>query len=211
MTLATARVAAPSTVPRPDMLTRSRRPAPGGAAASEEEVARALVRGEEWALAELFERWGALVHTLSARVLGDRQDAEDATQQVFLAAWRGRDTYRPERGTLPGWLVGITRKVAADALAARARCREPAAAGSTFPPAAAGPHPDEVLDRILVARALAELSAPQRRVLFLAFYEDLTHAETARRTGLPLGTVKAHARRGLLRLRRRMDAVRYTP
>jgi RNA polymerase sigma-70 factor (ECF subfamily) len=101
--------------------------------------------------------------------------------------------------------------VTADALAARARCRELAAAGPAFPPPAAGPHPDEVLDRLLVARAPAGLPAPQRRVLFLAFYEDLTQAETARRTGLPLGTVKTHARRGLLRLRRRMEAVRYTP
>ncbi|MFP8962917.1 sigma-70 family RNA polymerase sigma factor [Streptomyces nanhaiensis] len=207
MTLATVQVAAP----RPEVLARPRRPVPGGAAAADEEVARALVRGEEWALAELFERWGTLVHTLSARVLGGTQDAEDVTQQVFLAAWRGRDTYRPERGSLPGWLVGITRRVAADALASRARRREPAAAGSTFPPAAAGPHPDEVLDRLLVARALAGLPAVQRRVLFLAFYEDLTHTEIARRTGLPLGTVKAHARRGLLRLRRRMEALRYTP
>ncbi|MFP8905125.1 sigma-70 family RNA polymerase sigma factor [Streptomyces atacamensis] len=207
MTLATVQAAAP----RPEALAQPRRPAPGGAAAAEEEVARALARGEEWALAELFERWGTLVHTLSARVLGDTQDAEDVTQQVFLAAWRGRGTYRPERGSLPGWLVGITRRVTADALSARARRREPAAAGSTFPPAAAGPHPDEVLDRLLVARALAGLPAVQRRVLFLAFYEDLTHTEIARRTGLPLGTVKAHARRGLLRLRRRMEAVRYTP
>ncbi|MGK5449514.1 sigma-70 family RNA polymerase sigma factor [Streptomyces radiopugnans] len=207
MTLATVQAAAP----RPEALAQPCRPAPGGAAAAEEEVARALARGEEWTLAELFERWGTLVHALSARVLGDTQDAEDVTQQVFLAAWRGRGTYRPERGSLPGWLVGITRRVTADALSARARRREPGAAGSTFPPAAAGPHPDEVLDRLLVARALAGLPAVQRRVLFLAFYEDLTHTEIARRTGLPLGTVKAHARRGLLRLRRRLEAVRYTP
>ncbi|MDG9702652.1 sigma-70 family RNA polymerase sigma factor [Streptomyces sp. DH37] len=203
MTPATARVAAPRPEPR--------RPVPGGPAASEEELAQALARGEEWALAELFGRWGTLVHTLSTRVLGDSREAEDVTQQVFLAAWRGRGAYRSERGSLPGWLVGITRRVTADALAARARRRELAAAGPAFPPAAAGPHPDEVLDRLLVARALAGLPAPQRRVLFLAFYEDLTQAEIARRTGLPLGTVKTHARRGLLRLRRRMEAVRYAP
>ncbi|SFJ75665.1 sigma factor [Streptomyces pini] len=166
MTLATVQVAAPRTTLRPDTLTRPRRPAPQGAAASEEDLANALAGGEEWALAELLERRGTLVHTLSARVLsarvlGDRQDAEDVIQQAFPAAWRGRDTYRPERGTLPGRLVGITRKVAADAPTARARRREPAAAGSTFPPAVAGPHPDEVPDRLLVAHAPA--GPPTRR------------------------------------------------
>ncbi|MFH0243954.1 sigma factor [Streptomyces sp. HK10] len=182
MTPATVQVAAPRAEPR----ARPRRPVPGGAAASEEELVRALAHGEEWALAELLERLGTLVHTLSARVVGDRQDAEDVTQQVFLAAWRGRGSHRPERGPLPGRRVGITRRVAAGAPAARARRHEPAAAGSTFPPAAAGPHPDEVLDRLLAARALAGLSASQRRVLFPAFYEDLTRTEIARRTGLPL-------------------------
>ncbi|MDX6362572.1 MAG: hypothetical protein QOC85_1582 [Streptomyces sp.] len=166
-------------------------------------LTRAFVDGDEGSPAAAYRRWGALVHTLARRSLGDVGEAEDVTQQVFLAAWRGRGGYRPDRGTLAGWLVGITRRKIADALSARTR--------RTVLIAAAGAalalddhtvgHPDAVLDRVLVRHELARLPAPQRHVLHLAFYEDLTQTQIARRTGLPLGTVKSHARRGLRRLR----------
>lgn len=61
---------------------------------------------------------------------------------------------------------------------------------------------DAVVDRVLLRRELARLTEPQRQVLRLAFYEDLSHSEIAQRTGWPLGTVKSHARRGLHQLRR---------
>ncbi len=61
--------------------------------------------------------------------------------------------------------------------------------------------PDDVLDRVLLVDALSRLPSGQREVLCLAFYEDLTQIQIAERTGMPLGTVKSHTRRGLLRLR----------
>lgn len=67
------------------------------------------------------------------------------------------------------------------------------------------PAPDEVLDRVLLVEALSRLPQAQREVLCLAFYEDLTQAQIAERTGAPLGTVKSHARRGLHRLRTAVD------
>jgi RNA polymerase sigma-70 factor (ECF subfamily) len=65
--------------------------------------------------------------------------------------------------------------------------------------------PDEVLDRVLLVEALARLPQAQREVLCMAFYEDLTQVQIAERTGVPLGTVKSHARRGLHRLRTVVD------
>lgn len=68
---------------------------------TDEELAAGLVRGSEDCFAAAYRRWGTLVHSLAARSLGDSREAEDVTQQVFMAAWRGRLGYRPERGPPP--------------------------------------------------------------------------------------------------------------
>ncbi|MET8458991.1 sigma-70 family RNA polymerase sigma factor [Streptomyces parvulus] len=169
---------------------------------TEAELARGLCASDEVAFAAVYRRWGSLVHTLASRSLGDPHEAEDVTQQVFIGAWRGRAGYRPERGPLGGWLVGITRRKIVDALAARTRrlaLVESAAHDAGGQRQEAGV--DEVLDRVLLVDALSRLPRGQREVLCMAFYEDLTQAQIAERTGTPLGTVKSHTRRGLLRLR----------
>jgi RNA polymerase sigma factor (sigma-70 family) len=173
--------------------------------AESERLAAGFVRGDEESFTLVYHQWGALVHSLAARSLGDALEAEDVAQQTFLAAWRGRHGYRAVRGPLPGWLVGIARRKIADAHAARSRRTELAAAhaaregtdalGTAEPPEAA-------LDRVLVTQELRKLPPVQRHILLLAFFDDLTHVQIAERTGLPLGTVKSHARRAILRIRR---------
>ncbi|MFF7446309.1 MULTISPECIES: sigma-70 family RNA polymerase sigma factor [unclassified Streptomyces] len=171
---------------------------------ADEEIARGLAAGDEACLEEAYHRWSTLVHTLAWRSLGDLKEAEDVTQQVFLGVWRGRGGFRPERGTIGGWIVGITRRKIADALAARTRRSDlVAAAGSALPPTDTDAHgPEAVLDRVIVLHELAKLPSAQQRVLRLTFYEDLTQTQIAECTGWPLGTVKSHARRGLHQLRR---------
>ncbi|MDT0436613.1 MULTISPECIES: sigma-70 family RNA polymerase sigma factor [Streptomyces] len=173
---------------------------------ADEEVARGLVAGDEECLAMAYQRWSALVHSLAWRSLGDPKEAEDVTQQVFLGVWRGRDGFRPERGSIGGWIVGITRRKIADALSARTRRLDLAASAAASLAVAdrAVTGPETALDRVLIGQELSRLPAPQQRVLRLAFYEDLTQTEIAERTGWPLGTVKSHARRGLHRLRDRL-------
>ncbi|MFJ4972586.1 RNA polymerase sigma factor [Streptomyces sp. NPDC088755] len=168
-------------------------------------LAAGFVRGDEECFALVYRRWGDLVYSLAARSLGDAREAEDVAQQTFLAAWRGRHGYHAVRGPLPGWLVGIARRKIADAHAARSRRTELAAAhvareGSEAPGAAG--RPEAALDRVLVTQELRKLPPVQRRILCLAFFDDLTHVQIAERTGLPLGTVKSHARRAILRIRR---------
>ncbi|MER6630330.1 sigma-70 family RNA polymerase sigma factor [Streptomyces sp. NPDC000987] len=173
----------------------------------ETELVDGFLAGDEACLEVVHRRWGPLVYTLAKRSLGDAREAEDVTQLVFLAAWRGRAGFVPGRGTLPAWLVGIARRKIADALSARTRRTElVAAAGArlllTIPDQ--GVRPEAALDRVLIARELERLPAPQRRVLNLAFYDDLTQTQIAELTGWPLGTVKSHARRGLHRLASRL-------
>ncbi|MEU6979792.1 MULTISPECIES: sigma-70 family RNA polymerase sigma factor [unclassified Streptomyces] len=175
----------------------------GAPRVTDDRIARGLVLGDESCLAAAYHRWGRLVHALATRALGDPREAEDITQQVFVAAWRGRAGFRPERGTLPAWLTGIARRKIADALTARTRRTELAAALGAALEHEDRPEaePERVLDRIVVTEQLARLPRVQRDVLALAYFADLTQAQIADRTGLPLGTVKSHARRGLLRMR----------
>ncbi|MFK0170800.1 sigma-70 family RNA polymerase sigma factor [Streptomyces sp. NPDC090306] len=193
--------------PRPAAGSR----APVEESAADEDLARRLVAGDETCLAAVYRRWSALVHTLAVRSLGDPKEAEDVTQQVFLGVWRGRGGFRPERGPLGAWIVGITRRKIADALAARTRRSALVAAAGALLTLAdpAGQRPEAALDRVLVRHELAKLPPAQRRVLHLAFYEDLTQTQIATRTGWPLGTVKSHARRGLHQLRRCLQQDRY--
>ncbi|GAB2907737.1 RNA polymerase sigma factor [Streptomyces heilongjiangensis] len=173
------------------------------------ELARRFHAGDEEAVALAYQRWGSLVYTLARRSLNDPRDAEDVTQQVFLAAWRGRARYQPERGALGGWLVGITRHAIADAHAARAR-RADIEGMSAAQQEEAVRHwgVDEsqaAVDRVLVLQKLQYLTPVQRRLLGMAVYGDMTQSMIAEQTGLPLGTVKSHIRRALHSLRRVME------
>ena len=178
-----------------------------------DDLAARLRDGSRDALAEAYREWASLVHTLALRSLGNHHDAEDVTQQVFVAAWRSRHTLRPERGTVAGWLVGITRHTVADMHARRARQARDAAAvaAHAHPEEYAAPPDDQLAARLVLHDELGRLGEPRGTVVRMAFIEDLTHEQIAERLDLPLGTVKSHVRRGLTRLRTRLEEVNRDP
>ncbi|MGV8907403.1 MAG: RNA polymerase sigma factor [Propionicimonas sp.] len=174
---------------------------------SADELATRFRAGDEDALAQAFTQHARLIHTLALRTLGNHHDAEDVTQQVFIAAWRGRHTLDPEKGSLAGWLVGITRHSVADLLAQRSRATRNLVAVAASQPPAVPAVDSSVTDRVLVTYALESLGEPRATILRLSLGEGHTHEEIARQLDLPLGTVKSHIRRGLLQLRNTMKAV----
>ena len=148
------------------------------------------------------EERGRLLAVL-VRQYADLDLAEDVASDAIEAAlrhWPAQGV--PER---PGaWLLTTARRKAVDRLRSAAR-EERVAATVRAQPAADEESPERVLDRLVVADELAQLPAEQRRSLELAFYDDLTHPQIAALTGLPLGTVKSHIRRGMANLRRRWE------
>jgi RNA polymerase sigma factor (sigma-70 family) len=175
-------------------------------------LAARLVAGDETALEEIYDRWSALVHTYALRALHDPHDAEEVTQQVFVAAWRSRHTLTPSPAALPAWLVGIARHKVADVRAARARDADRLAAVVSLTGArddTLQAADDEVAERLVVRQAVEDLPDPRRTIVFLAFWEERSHAEIAEKVGLPLGTVKSHVRRGLMKLHQQLEGVRH--
>jgi RNA polymerase sigma factor (sigma-70 family) len=161
--------------------------------------------GDERALAWAYERLAGLVHGLACRALGPGADAEDVTQQVFISAWNTRAGYYPEKGPLAAWIVGITRHRVADAMARARRDQRLTQAAATIRPDPVQSFDGPATNRVVLLAELARIGQPQRGIMELAFFADLTHEQIAERTGLPLGTVKSHIRRTLHRLRDRLE------
>ena len=167
--------------------------------------------GDGLALGEVYARWSSLVYSLALRSLGDVNDAEEVTQQVFTAAWTSRHTFDPARARLPSWLVGIARNKIADAHGARARqarLRTQVLAKTRVEDTI---EPADVAARLVLLDELAHLDAVPARIIRMAFYDDLTHTQIAERLGMPLGTVKSHIRRSLFKLRERLELVSDAP
>lgn len=130
---------------------------------------------------------------------GDRQAAEDLLQETMLRAWRNLPTL--EDASARAWLLTVARRLAIDA--SRSRAARPAECGDEpLATIAAGPdHVQQVLDRALLAPALAGLPHPQRDVLFHVYYLRSTMRQTAETLGIPEGTVKTRTRHALRTLR----------
>jgi len=182
------------------------RPAPPSAVPPDAALLSGVQAGDEDALASLYDRYGGLVFTLALRVVGDRDLAQEVLQDTFLRCWRGSATYRPERGGVAGWLMGIARNRAIDLLRSgqhQSRLREqqplPAPYEEGHPRSA---DPTELVAlRHTMSIALASLSSAQRQAVELAYYGGLTQAEIALSLGQPLGTVKTRIRDAMARLR----------
>lgn len=178
-----------------------------GQEAAETDLVRRVRSGDEAAFAELYAQYGRLVHSIAVRLMGNHHDAEDVTQQVFVSAWRSRESLKEGAGSLAGWLATITRRRCADLAAGRARTTQTEETAATVLTLPTPPDPARAVEEITVAHTLATLGEPRATILRLAVVEDQRHEDIASSLGVPLGTVKSHIRRGLLQLRSRLEEV----
>ena len=168
------------------------------------ELLKAVARGDEQALAQLYDSYRLILFGLLVRILNSREEAEDVLQEVFLQVWRRARDFDETRGKPFTWLVTLARSRAIDRLrslgardrVAQASVREAAeevsdAARDTF----------RSEQRALVTSALSQLPEEQKRPLVLAYFDGLTQSEIAAKLGAPLGTVKTRMRAGMIKLR----------
>jgi len=151
----------------------------------------------------LYDAHHRLVYGVAMRMLGDAPGAEDITQAVFIKVWSSPELFRG--GNFAAWIVRVTRNRALDVLRSRATRGE-----SEFPESM--PESEGIeeaafarIDAQRVRAALAALPGEQREPIELGFFSGITHEEIARRSGIPLGTIKTRIRSGLRKLRSVLD------
>ncbi len=162
-------------------------------------------KGDEHAMATLFDRYSKIVYSVALRVLRDPASAEDVLQEVFMQIWRNADGFIATRGSLGGWLAVVSRNRSIDVL----RRRRPTESVDDIPLASPYDLADEAERNSMMekARAIIHLLPPeQRKTLEMAFFDGLTHSEIAEMTGDPLGTVKTRIRSALAALRKAFKA-----
>ncbi len=168
------------------------------------QLLHAVARGDEPALAQLYDRYRVILFGLLARILNSREEAEDVLQEVFLQVWRRAADFDENRGRPFTWLVTLARSRAIDRLRSLASRDRTAVAGAqeeleqVSDPASDAFRSEQ---RRLVANALAQLPDDQKRALMLAYFDGLTQSEIAARLGAPLGTVKTRMRSGMMKLK----------
>jgi RNA polymerase sigma-70 factor (ECF subfamily) len=170
---------------------------------------RLIVHRRTEALSELYDRYSRLVFSLALHTVGDRETAEEITQDVFFRVWEKADTYHSEQSKLSTWITSITRYRAIDILRKRgSRPEQSSLDWEDVPPASmpiADDNPEGETELAMkhgrIRSAVANLPAEQRQVLALAYFQGLSHSQISEELDQPLGTVKTRIRLAMQKLR----------
>lgn len=179
---------------------------------TDEERVALVAQGDRRAMEQLYEQYERLVYSFALRIICDPHLAEEVVQDVFVRVWKQASRFDPARGRFSSWLINMTRNLTIDRVrSSRSRGMIPLVRPdeSEIPlqDAAAPDLADAAVTALHVRDAINLLSAEQREALDLAYWHGLTHAEIARRTRTPLGTVKSRLHHALMKLRTALNPV----
>ena len=175
---------------------------------NDEKLVARLQRRDPQALGELYDRYGRLTYALILRVVRDAGIAEDLVQETFLRVWNRVQGFDAQKGSIGPWLLAVARNRAIDYLrSAGGRERNALEFEETDHPALYTDMEQDLLNSDQARRvraAMQKLSAHQREVIELAYFEGLSQTEMAEKMGQPLGTVKTWVRTALQTLRQEL-------
>lgn len=168
-------------------------------------MARIRERRDRRAFETLYDNFKSVVYGVAIRMLGERTAAEDVVQSVFLTVWSRPDAFR--EGNVGAWLARVARNRCLDILRSRSARSEGELPVEIVD---AGSIDDTVFARLdgdRVRAALMALPQEQRTLVEMGFFDGITHAQIAERTGIPLGTIKSRIRAGLRQLRAQLEGL----
>ena len=189
-------------------MPRSVMPSPGRIERlADEELMAVVDRKLPAAFEVLYDRHGGAAFSLAYRIVGDRNAAEDVTQEAFLSIWRSNARFDRARGSVRSWVLSVVRNRAIDALR-RGAGQAPKLDHDDDSALEARPA-DERTDVEAARRetsrelrdALTVLPRDQSQVIQLAYFGGFSHSEIAEMLSMPLGTVKGRMRLGLEKIR----------
>lgn len=169
-----------------------------------------VATGDAAAIKACIDRFGGLIWSLARRMTRSDAESEDAVQEIFIEIWQSAHRYDPGIASETAFIAMIARRRLIDRRRrADRRPAEQELVDGVFGETARAENSPEVIEEAAIATvALDQLTSEQQRVLRLSIFQGLSHEKIARSTGLPLGTVKTHARRGLIRIREMLEAER---
>jgi RNA polymerase sigma-70 factor (ECF subfamily) len=166
-----------------------------------------VAAGDERAVAECLDRYANLVWSLARRFTSDRTEAEDAVQEIFIELWSSASRYDGSKASETTFIAMVARRRLIDRL--RKTKREPHMEELDVVMDRGTPGPVEATeakdDAARASRLIKTLKPEQQKIIQLAVYQGHTHQSIADSLGMPLGTVKTHLRRGLMRVRTAMQ------
>ena len=166
-------------------------------------ILQRIAAGDQSAVQECLKSYGGLVWSLARRMLRNQDDAEDAVQEIFLDVWKNAERYDPGQASETTFVAMIARRRLIDKI----RHVQRRISADSIDDVLAEPftRDDKVMQTNVEAReaakALDQLRPEQRQVLQLSIVHGLSHQEIADALAMPLGTVKTHARRGIIQVR----------
>ncbi len=177
---------------------------------ADEEVMVLLRDGNPDAFEVIYDRHGGAAFSLAYRMVGDRNVAEDVTQEAFLSMWRSRVRFDRERGSVRTWILGIVHHRTIDALRRNVAHDRRRTSAEGIEERQEAPERTEVEvarrdEAREVREAMETLPGEQREVLRLAYFGGFTHTQIAEMLNQPIGTVKGRMRLGLEKMRRALS------
>lgn len=170
----------------------------------ENSILERIARGDQTAVADCMNRYGGLIWSLARQFCSYEEDAEDATQEIFMAIWKNADRFSSQKGSETTFVATIARRKLIDKYRAAKKSRETASTEEVMQKAGSveSRNVDTIDEATRVETFFQHLTPDQANTIQLSIYDGMSHSQISEKTGLSLGTVKTNIRRGLDRMRK---------